>query len=643
MDIEKALKNYLNNKGPRVRINDFCCVLNNNDANALINVIFKLVNEEVDKMDDNKCLDRVVEVLKLIEVILNTCDGINRKLLNRRINRLDEKFDRILREDKKKYTNLNKIRSEFNKVRRQLNSLDDINVEKNSKKYDFMRYLINESKNISYLEYTFMRMPSLVNVKDKDDTPLFRNLIKRYLESVDEFEESDILYYINLISLVQQQESFNLSINERKKCLEEIYKFIDHLTSEKKKARKNKEKIEYLNYIVDLIKDIDEKKQEITTIAAKYNINVYFDEDILEQAKLVKKEMSGNIENRKEIDEYIISMDDENAVEIDDALSCRRLENGNMLLGVHIASVLGYFDYSSDIVQEALNRNHSIYLSRKYQDKENNFTRIIPIFPYEFSANKGSLKENEKRLARTYYFEIDNNGNVVNERFIKSIITNNNQTTYEEINKVIEKGTKDEKLKETIDNLQEVTRRLEKKYKPTFLYEKVKENSDDYSELRLNNSGSEKIVYQCMVLTGNRVAEFFARNNIPCLYRIHYVNEENNKKLQDMIDTLTESYGGDQYKKLYQLIQGIYPKGWYGLSGRHSGLDLDHYCHCTSVLRRSADIIIEHALETCYDKTPTEEELQKLNGEIEKRAIEINNKQDPIDWFVKEYQKTKRR
>ena len=70
MDIEKALRNYLNNKGPKVKVNDFCSILNNNDSNAIINVIFKLVNYEIDTMDDSKCLDRVVEVLKFIEVIV---------------------------------------------------------------------------------------------------------------------------------------------------------------------------------------------------------------------------------------------------------------------------------------------------------------------------------------------------------------------------------------------------------------------------------------------------------------------------------------------------------------------------------------------------------------------------------------------
>ena len=183
---------------------------------------------------------------------------------------------------------------------------------------------------------------------------------------------------------------------------------------------------------------------------------------------------------------------------------------------------------------------------------------------------------------------------------------------------------------------------MDKRYKGTLLYDKVKENRDDYSELKVNKSGSENIVYQCMLLTGNRVAEYFASKGLPLIYRVHETNEENNKKLQDMIDNLNATYSDQEFKKLYQLIEGLYPKGWYAMEGRHSGLDLDHYCHCTSVLRRGADIVVEHALETCYDKEATEEEINALKEEIAAKVIEINSRETPIDLFVKEYKKNRK-
>ena len=641
MDIEKALKNYLNNKGPRIKTGDFIDSLESNEVNAIINTIFKLVNDDIDMMNDSKCLDRVVEVLKLVELILNNYSGINKKLLKRRVNRLDEKFDRILLERKKKFTNINKIKSEFNKVRRELDIIDELLEEKDTKKYDFMRYLITEEKNIDYLEFTIKKTPSLINVKDKDDNPLFKNILIRYLESVDSYDEENILYYGNLISLIVSQNKFVLTDIERKKYLEEIQSYLNDLTR-RKNSRNCKNKLEALKYIIELIKKSNNKKPNIIELAKKYKIKVFFDDNIIEQAKTIHTK-SGKITKRNIVTDYTISIDRENVIEIDDALSCKKLENGNLLLGVHVASVLGHFPYESDVIQEAIDRAQSIYLPTRYQDMDNNLSKMIPIFPNEFIREKASLKEGESRLARSYFFEIDNDGNIVNERFEKTIVKLDKKESHIGVNKILKEGTTDKNLQELITNLEEVTRRIENKYSPSDLYEKLKENREDISELKVKKVGAEKIVYFAMLLTGNKVAEFFSKNNYPCLYRVHYINPSNTQKLQMMIDSLSKAYGGDQFGSLYQLIDGLYPKGWYATEGGHSGLNLDHYCHCTSTLRRSADILVEHALEICYDKKPTPQEIEELREELNKKSQELNSKQNIITWFIKDYQKIKRR
>ena len=643
MNVERALRNYLNGTKARMKESEILECANNNGSNAVINVLFKLINESVDSIDESKAVEREVEVLKLMEVILKNKDDINRKIVGRKLFKLYEKLDRIIFEGKNKFHNINKIQSEFNKIRRELEVLVELNEEKDTKQYDFISFLVTETKNLSYLEYAFNKMPSLTNVRDKDEVHLFRNLVLRYLNSVKLNNEEDIFYYYNLITLIQSQGSFQLSEKERKACFEDIYTFINKLSYNKKKAKNNASKLEYVNSLVELIKGQDTRKHSITDVADKYNIHVYFDEDKIENMRLVRTPMEGEMTDREVIDDYTVCIDGNDTVEVDDALSCRKLPNGNYLLGVHIASVLGYFPYESDIVQEAIYRGRSIYLPFKYQDKDNDFHRTIPIFPYEFSADKGSLKEGESRLARSYLFEIDKEGNLVNERFFKSIVKSDKQLTYSGVNEILDNGCEDKELETTIRNLQEVTSLLDKRYKGTVLYDKVKENRDDYSELRVRKTGSENIVYQSMLLTGNRVAEFFARNNYPLLYRVHETNEEDNRKLKDMIDNLNETYSNQQFKNLYQLIEGLYPKGWYAMEGRHEGLDIDHYCHCTSVLRRAADIIIEHALEVCYDKEPTVEEVEQLREEIASKMIEINAREAPTEYFVKEYRKTFRR
>ena len=117
-------------------------------------------------------------------------------------------------------------------------------------------------------------MPALVNVKDKDEVPLFRNLVKSYLESVVDYQEENVLYYGNLITLIMSQKCFTLSDIEKRKCLEEVYKCINKMSFNKKKQKKNASKLELLKKLTDIIKGNSEKYLDIEEIASKYNIEI---------------------------------------------------------------------------------------------------------------------------------------------------------------------------------------------------------------------------------------------------------------------------------------------------------------------------------------------------------------------------------
>ena len=635
--IEKTLTSYVRGNGQRLS-NEMISTLTEQDANGFINTLFMVINKELDVLEDKNSLIKIRELLNYIYMVLGTSTNVNRKIISRKLNRLEQKIDRIQMEKRKKWRTKSNIKKEFQQMEDEIDRIQTHTEEKETKQYDFIKFLIEEVHNINYIEYTLNKIPSLVNIKDKDNNPLIYNVVNNYLNSLENAEEEDIFYYTNLISLILSMKSFHMTEIEKRKVLENVYSFID---KENLKKGKNKKALSNeLKDLVEKIKTCSDKAIKMEEIAKKYNIAIQFPESILEKIQKLDISQTSDLDRRK-IEDYIITIDGEGAIEIDDALSCKKLPNGNYLLGVHIASALSYFPYHSEIVEEAIQRNKSIYLPKKYQEKENDFNKVIPIFPYDFSANKGSLLEQVPRLARSYYYEIAKDGTVVDEVFLKTIIMSSKKTTYREIDKVLDHGSKDERLQELVNNLREVTEILDKKYQPSSLYEQVKENTDDFSDLRVKRVGAEKIVYQAMLLNGNRVANYFAapERNYPCLYRVHSVNAEDSKKLQAMIDNLTKTYGGSQYEKLYQLINGLYPKGWYAMSGSHDGLGIDHYCHCTSTLRRAADIVVEHALDVCYDKNPSDKELKELEEEISKRASEINARQDPIEWFVRDYKR----
>ena len=640
-NIEKTLTNFVSGKGQRIS-DEVLCAHAKKDAKAadeIIDILFNVINRELDTVTGVESLDKVKELLNCITMIMNNSDTVNRKIVSRRIHKLDEKIDRLKLENKNKFLNIENAYKELDKIREEIEKMAEDTEEKETKQYDLMDLLACHIKDIPYIEYTFKKMPSLVNVKDRKEMPLIQIILLKYLKNIKEKDTEDILYYGNLLSLILSQKAFDLKEKDKRKFLELLHKEVNNLSIGKKNYKKNKPIIDDLNRIINRIQGNEEKEQKIDDIAAKYHIDVYFDEKIIEQAKLVKEPKIGEITDRETVEDYVITIDGEHALEIDDGLSCKRLDNGNYLLGVHIASVLGYFDYHSDIVQTAIKRGRSIYLPKKYQTVEDDFDRVIPIFPYSFATDTASLLEGKPRLTRSYYFEIDKNGNVISERFPKTITTNNKRLTYDEADSIIKNGSNDKKLETTIKNLQIVTAILGKKYKTTEIYEKVKENIDDFSDLRVKRVGAEKIVYQTMLLTGNRVAEYFDRNDIPCILRVLEFNEKNIKKLEDLVENLTKTYGGDQYKKLLELISGLFPNAWYATKGSHFGVGLRRYLHCTSEIRRSPDIVNEHALEIYYDKVPTEEEKQELKEETETIATELNATLSQMDWFVKDYKR----
>ena len=642
MNIEKALRNYLNGTGPKVKEKDIFKYYNGN-GNAVFNVFFKLTDEVLDSMNEKKILDRLVEMLKLGSSLLRNDDNLDRKAITKKIFKLQQKLERIIAEGQHKFKNIKRIQSEFNKVNRQLEELLELSTENNTKQYDFMSFLVEKTKDIGYLEFTLKKIPTLANVKDKDEVSLFRCILQKYLESLQSSAKEDAMYYDNLITLLLSQSSFQLTEKERRECLDLIFKYLNQMCCNKRSVRKYSEQISVINKLVERLKGSFDSKRDIEEIASKYHIHTQFPDSIQTEAKLSRINKEGQMTDREVIEDFTISMDREDTIEIDDAFSCERLRNGNYLYKIHIASVLGYFPYHSEIVQEAIYRCRSIGLPKTMCTEQDAFHRIIPIFPYEFAANMGSLKEEEKRLARSYIFEITPDGKIVDERFVKSIIKNNKQLTFSEANKIIQTGCSNPVLEETMNCLLKVTDIIARQFKSATLYDLVKENTTDNSNLRVKKEGAERIVYYAMFLVGNRVANFFARNNYPFSYLVHEVNEDNNRKLQAMIDNLKQTYGEEQFSKLCQLIEGVYPRSYYAMEGKHTGLGVDHHCRCTSELRRGQDILVEHALEVCYDKTPTEKELEELRKEIASKIVEINARQTSIDYFVKDCQKKYRR
>lgn len=606
--IKGFLKEQINQSA--LKINEKFINNNKITTNDMVKILFNILDKELENFTLNS-VHNMHSIIEYIIYILKECDDVNKSYITYKLKKIYAKIDCILIEKKNSLSDYEKSSNELVSVQEKIEFYYDEVYKITTKHYNFINFLIEEIKNLEYIEIAISKVPSLVNTKDEDGKPIINSFLMRYFDNVLEEDEYNKLYYENIISLVLTQNELHLKFNEKEQLIKDIYNFIFKISVSKKNIKKYKNEINWLKNLITYLKTSKEEKIDINTLANKYKIKIDFEDYLIDSIKVAKVP-----------------------------------ENGNYLLGVHIASVLSYFEYDSAIVDEAISRVHTIYLKNRYRREKDNYNKIIPIFPYEFSSKVASLLPNEAKYARSYYFEIDREGNVVNEKYFNTIVKSKKKTSYNEVNEILENGCKDEKLLEVISNLNEVVKVLESKYKPTILYEKIKENINDYSDLRVKREGAEKIVYYATLLTGNRVAEYFADKKYPFLYRVHEISQENNDKLQMLINNLSNDPDNRKYKKLADLLETVYPKGYYAMSGEHKGLKLSHYCHCTSEIRRGPDIIAELALKICYDKNPTDKQLYYLENEIKRREIEINSKSQPIEWFAREfgrsYQKKKK-
>ena len=136
-----------------------------------------------------------------------------------------------------------------------------------------------------------------------------------------------------------------------------------------------------------------------------------------------------NYKNRLDLtDKILFTIDGADAKDLDDAVECYKLENGNYMLGVHIADVTNYVKEGSAMDIDAIERGTSIYLA----------DRVVPMYPHKLSNGICSLNPHVDRLTMSCYMEIDSNGKVVSSSIKESIINSKKRFTYKEVNEILE-------------------------------------------------------------------------------------------------------------------------------------------------------------------------------------------------------------
>ncbi|HYI76267.1 MAG TPA: ribonuclease R [Chryseolinea sp.] len=422
-------------------------------------------------------------------------------------------------------------------------------------------------------------------------------------------------------------------------------KVIIEVTSWSDKDRKPEAKI------VEILGKAGENEAEIHSIMAEFELPFRFSDRVISESQKISEGITDEEVKRRwdfrEITTFTI--DPEDAKDFDDALSFRKLENGLLEIGVHIADVTHYIPPNSILDQEAFDRATSVYL----------VDRTVPMLPERLSNELCSLRPREDKLTFAAVFEMDEKGKIKKEWFGRTIIHSNVRFSYEEAQAILESGQG--VLAEELRILNDIAKKLRKErfnkgavnFETTEVKFKLDEKGKPLAVIPKVRKDAHKLIEEFMLLANKQVATFVynykkAKEKNTFVYRIHdfpdpekvkdfsifarqfghKMNIDENSISSSLNKLMSEIEGKPEQNILEQLAIRTMAKAKYSTDVKgHFGLAFNHYTHFTSPIRRYPDMMVHRMLQHYLDegkhlnKNEYEEKCEH-SSEREKRAAD---------------------
>lgn len=434
------------------------------------------------------------------------------------------------------------------------------------------------------------------------------------------------------VGVLQQSGRYNFVIPDNRSLDKDIYIPIERLGK-----AKNGDKVVVLierwpqfsknpiGQIEDILGRNGENNAEMHAILAEFGLPYKYPEHLVKAAQKIDAGITDEeVAKREDYREVVtFTIDPADAKDFDDALSLKKLKNGNWEAGVHIADVSHYVQQGTAIDEEAFKRATSIYL----------VDRTIPMLPEKLCNELCSLRQDEDKLCYSTIFEMDDEANVLNSRIVKTVIRSNRRFNYEEAQNIIETGDGDYKMEVlTLDKLAKKLRAkrfengaiafdraevkfiLDEKGKPVDVYFKTAKDSN-------------QLVEEFMLLANRTVAETIgtalnksSKKPKTFVYRVH--DQPSSEKLMNLAGMASRfghkmpAVGSNKVisQGINNLMKDIHERPEENLLSAlairsmakaiyttqnigHYGLAFDYYTHFTSPIRRYPDTMVHRLLD----------------------------------------------
>lgn len=374
--------------------------------------------------------------------------------------------------------------------------------------------------------------------------------------------------------------------------------------------------------VIERFGALGEPGVDILSIVKKYGLPEQFSYRVLKEAEAIPQSVPPeDEEGRWDLrDLPMVTIDSEDARDLDDAVSLEVLPNDNYRLGVHIADVSYYVRENSELDKEALSRGTSVYL----------VDRVIPMLPTELSNGVCSLTAGEDRLAISVFMEINDTGNVIRYEIGPSVIRVDERMTYTSVRRILEEDDSElyQRYANFITVLQKMKdlslvlrRRRKRRGALDFDFPESKVTLDQEGRpvdvLLLRQSIAEQIIEEFMLIANETVAQHLTRLEVPLLYRVH------EEPKQEALDSLNEFLHGFGFH--IPSVDSVHPRFFQEILHKvedrpeqlvvhtvmlrslqharydpkplgHFGLAVQLYTHFTAPIRRYPDLVVHRVL-----------------------------------------------